>query len=117
MVSINRERSPASFMTTGYYQRLGFLLLLLPFSRPLANELHGRNAQALVQVALQSVFVVRRLIAGLEGAAGELTEMNACVWPSESSRHSLQKTRPVSRHNTSSESSSQPAPNKADAFI
>ena len=43
--------------------------------------------------------------------------MNACVSPSASSRHSLQKTRPASRHSTSSESSSQPAPNKTDAFI
>ena len=43
--------------------------------------------------------------------------MNACFSPSVSFRHSLQKARPESRHRTSTESFSHPAPNRTDAFI
>src|SRR4051812_41742877 len=43
--------------------------------------------------------------------------MKAWVSRSTSSRHRLQKAHPASCHSTSTESFSQPAPNKADACI
>src|SRR3954469_20625610 len=43
--------------------------------------------------------------------------MKACLPPSAPSCHSRQKRRSLSFHSTSTDSSSQPAPNRADAFI
>jgi hypothetical protein len=43
--------------------------------------------------------------------------MKACLPPSAPSCHSRQKMRSPSFHSTSTDSSSQPAPNRADAFI
>ena len=61
---------------------------------------------------------VRRLrLSSVGCSAPEWMGMNACLPPSATSRRSLQKARSASRHSTSSESSSQPAPNKTDAFI
>ena len=83
-----------------------------------AYELQWPQCPRAVQVLSKFVFVGeaiealerRMLSAGMDGDE----RVSAAV---STSRHSLQKARSASRHSTSSESSSHPAPSKTDAFM